>query len=220
MIVLLIILKILLYLLLAILGLILLLLLVPFNYKGHVKTADGFKAEVAVGWAWKLVGVNAQLEGEAVDVTFRIMDKRVYTLKREEAREEEQQLEKQQEPGKAGKARKGPTLKELANRTFLSEILDYAKRVLEILKPKYMHVYGTYGFEDPSLTGMVCGAAGIIKGIVPNARLHLTPDFTQEILELDLRAEGSMQAGSLVYQTLRTVLKKPVRTVLFKREKN
>jgi hypothetical protein len=220
MIVLLIILKILLYLLLVILGLVLLLLLVPFNYKGHVETAEGFRAELAVGWAWKLLGINAELEGEAVDVTFRILDKRVYSLKREQAQEEEQPQSEQQEPGKTRKARKGPSIKDLTNKSVLSEIVDYVKRVLEILKPKYMHIYGTYGFEDPSLTGMVCGAAGVIKGIVPNARLHLTPDFTREILELDLRAEGSMQVGSLAYQTIRTMLKKPVRKIIFKREKN
>ena len=36
-------------------------------------------------------------------------------------------------------------------------------RVLNIAKPKYVHLYGTYGFDDPSLTGMVSGAAAIVR---------------------------------------------------------
>jgi hypothetical protein len=83
-----------------------------------------------------------------------------------------------------------------------------------------MHLYGTYGFEDPSLTGIICGVTGIIKSIIPHARIHLTPDFTREVIDLDLRAEGSMVIGNLAYQTIRTVLKKPVRKVLFKKKKS
>jgi hypothetical protein len=89
--------------------------------------------------------------------------------------------------------------------------------VLNIVKPKYLHLYGTYGFDDPSLTGMACGVTGMINNIIPHARLHLNPDFTQEILDLDLRAEGSMVVGNLAYQTIRTVLKKPIRKILFRK---
>jgi hypothetical protein len=81
-------------------------------------------------------------------------------------------------------------------------------------------LYGTYGFDDPSLTGMVSGAAAIIKAIIPNARVGLYPDFTREVLDLDFRAEGSMTVGSLAYQTIKTALKKPVRKILFRRKKN
>ena len=91
--------------------------------------------------------------------------------------------------------------------------------MLNIVKPKYIHFYGTYGFEDPSVTGIVSGAAAVIKAMLPHAKVGLYPDFTQEIIDLDLLAEGSMTAGSLVYQTIRTVLKKPVRKILFRKKK-
>jgi len=220
MLVLLIIIKILLYILLFIIGLAVLLLLIPFNYSGQVLTADGFRVKVALGWAWKLLGINAEIEGEAYDITLRIFNQRVYKLKNKETLEEEQQPDKQfEKKDKHKKDRKGFSIKELSDKTLINEILEYFKRVLNITKPKYLHLYGTYGFDDPSLTGIVCGAAGIIKSIIPNARLALTPDFTQEIIDLDLRAEGSMIMGSLAYQTIRTVLKKPVRKVLFKKKK-
>lgn len=223
MIVILIILKILLYLLLFILGLALLLLILPFNYAGQVLAADGLKAQFALGWAWKLLGINAEIEGEDVNITLRVLNKKVYKFKGKTDREEEEQTLQQpegKEKEKKKKDRKGPKLKELADRTLINEILEYFRRVLNIAKPKYLHIYGTYGFDDPSLTGIVCGITGIIKSMIPHARLHLTPDFTQEVMDLDLRAEGSMVVGSIAYQTIRTVLKKPVRKILFRKKKS
>jgi hypothetical protein len=97
--------------------------------------------------------------------------------------------------------------------------LEYVKKVVSIARPKYLHLYGTYGFEDPSLTGLACGALGIIRTILPEARLNLNPVFDEEVLDLDFRVQGSMTAGSLAYQTVRTVFKKPVRKVIFNKKK-
>ncbi|HYF82335.1 MAG TPA: DUF2953 domain-containing protein [Clostridia bacterium] len=217
----LIILKILLYLLFFLVGLVLLLLIIPFNYSGQVLASDGLRAQIALGWAWRMLGISAEIEGESVDITLRILDKRVYKLKgREAGTKEEKPEHKPEEKKKEKKTRKGFSLKDIVNREFINEILEYLKRVLDIAKPKYFHLYGTYGFEDPSLTGMACGVSGIISSIIPHARLHLNPDFTQEIMDLDLRAEGSMVVGSLAYQTIRTVFKKPIRKILFRKRKS
>ena len=220
MLVLMIIIKILLYILFFIAGLALLLLLIPINYSGQVLTADGFRMKLAFGWAWKLLGINAEIEGEVVDITLRVLDRKVYKLKQKETVKDEEQPQKKPEKKEKGKKdRREFSIKEIFDRTLLDEILEYFKRVLNIAKPKYLHLYGTYGFDDPSLTGIVCGAAGIIKNMIPHARLGLTPDFSREIIDLDFSAEGSMIVGSLAYQTVRTALKKPVRKILFKKKK-
>lgn len=216
--VLLIILKILLYLLLLTVGFALLLLLLPFSYSGQVLTAEGFSAKVALGWAWKLLGINAEIEGDEYDITFRVFKKKVYTFKNnDEVRKDTNRKPEEKEKKKTEK--RGFDIKELADKALLNEIIEYIKSILNIVRPKYIHLYGTFGFDDPSVTGIICGAAGIIKGIIPNARVSLTPDFSQEILDLDFYVQGSMAAGSLVYRTIRTVFKKPVRKVLFKKKK-
>lgn len=221
MLILLVIIKILLYILLFILGLVMLLLLIPVNYSGQVITAEGLKAEVVVGWAWKLFGINAEMEGEAVAVTLRIFNRRIYRIKNGKAAEEEEVIEELPEnKEKAQKQKKDFSIKDIANRAFIEEIIEYFKRVVGILKPKYLHLYGTYGFEDPSITGILCGATGIINAMIPHARINLNPDFTREVIDLDIRAEGSMTAGSLVYQTIRTLFKRPVRKIWFRRKKS
>ena len=221
MLILLIILKILLYLLLFLLGLALLLLLIPINYAGQVISADGFRAQLAVGWAWKLLGISAEMEGEEVDITLQVLNKRVYRLKGSKTIEKEKKIRKEQgEKKKIKKPGKELGIRDIVDRALIDVILDYFKGVLSIVKPKYLHLYGTYGFEDPSITGIVCGGTGIIKSLIPHARLNLTPDFTREVLDLDVRAEGSMVVGSLAYRTIKTVLKKPVRKILFRKKKS
>jgi hypothetical protein len=221
MLVLMIILKILLYLLLFLIGLILILLIIPVNYRGQVLTAEGFRVQLALGWAGRLFGINAEIEGEAYDITLRVLNKKVYKLKNNEQTEKKEQPEQKTEKKEKDKKKKtGLKLKELTDRTLINEILEYFKRVLNIVKPKYIHLYGTYGFDDPSVTGIVSGAAAVIKAMIPHAKVGLYPDFTQEIIDLDLLAEGSMTVGSLAYQTIRTVLKKPVRKILFRKKKS
>lgn len=220
MVILLIILKIFLYLLLLLLGLALLLLIIPVNYRGQVLTAEGLRVQLAFGWAGKLLGISAEIEGEDYDIALRILNKKVYTHKGKGQEAEKERSEgKTEKKAKDSKRKKGPGFKELTDRTLINEILEYFKRVLNIIKPKYMYLYGTYGFDDPSLTGMVSGAAAIIKAMIPHGRVGLYPDFTREIIDLDLCAEGSMTVGSLAYQTIRTALKKPVRKILFRRKK-
>jgi hypothetical protein len=219
--VLMIIIKILLYILIFVVGLILLLLLIHVNYYSQVLTADGLKIKLALGWAWKLIGINAEVEGEVYDITLRILDRKVYKMKRKETVEEEDQPEKKPENKEKGKkGRRELSIKDFSDRTLIDEALEYIKKVLNIAKPKYLHLYGTYGFDDPSLTGIVCGTVGILKSMIPHGRLGLSPDFSQETIDLDFCVEGSMMVGSLAYQTLRTVLKKPVRKIIFKKKKN
>jgi hypothetical protein len=97
MLILIIILKILIDLLLIFLGLALALLLIPFSYTGQVMTSEGFKAQFVLGWAWKMLGINAEIEGDAYDITFRVMNKRVYKLINRTGREEEKETNKPSE---------------------------------------------------------------------------------------------------------------------------
>lgn len=213
-----IILKIFLYIMLFLAGLAVLLLVIPFSYSGEAMIFEGCKLKINLGWAWNFIKIRADIEDEDVSVTFRVLDKSVYRLKSDKSEEEEEP--KQKEPEKEKKRKKrGPALKDLTNKEFIHEISEYIKKVISIAKPKYLHLYGTYGFDDPAFTGLACGFLGIVKAMVPDARLELSPVFDEEIIDLDFRVQGSMIAGTVAYQTIRTVFKKPVRRILFKKKK-
>lgn len=215
---LLIILKILLYIMIFLAGLILLLLVLPFDYSGQVLTADGFRVKLALRWAWKLLGISAEIEGEDVDIALCLLNARVYKLKGRDTRDKGKHS-KVQKDEKKKKGRKSFELKDVTDKELMNEVIEYIKRMFCIIKPKQLYLSGTYGFDDPSLTGIICGAAGAIKSLIPHANLNLTPDFSQEILEIDLCAEGRIIVGSLAYQTVKTVFKMPVRKILFKKKK-
>jgi len=218
--ILLIIIKILLYLLLIIVGLLLLLLLVPVSYRGRMLTEGGFRAEAAVGWAWRLLGISVELEGDTADVAVTILNRRVLRFNGGKGKEVKAAAAQEPEEEKTAKKKSELGIRDIANKALIEEVISYIKRVLNVIKPKYLHLYGTYGFDDPSATGILAGIVGIIKGMVPHARIALTPDFTREVLDLDFCAEGSMTAVSLVYQTVRTMLRRPVRKLWFRREKS
>ncbi|MGE5631832.1 MAG: DUF2953 domain-containing protein [Caulobacteraceae bacterium] len=221
MLVLTIILKILADLLLTVLGLIVLLLVIPFNYSGQVLVSEGYKVRCSFGWAWKALNIIADVEDEDVDVSLHVFNKRVYKLKsgRTAAKEDQGKTEEEKQKKKEKKEKRGFDIRDFTKKELIEEIFEYIKRIIRIAKPKYMHLYGTYGFDDPSLTGMISGIVGIIRGLVPDAKLHLTPVFDEEIFDLDFRAEGSVAVGSIAYQTVRTALKKPIRKILFKKKK-
>lgn len=215
----LIVLRILLYILLFIIGMILILLIIPVSYSARVLTAGGFSTVLTMGWAWNLLGINAEIKGEDIDAYICIFGKEIYKLKSKEAAEKKDKIEKKHEKkGKRKKGRRGPGIKDIADKALLDAIMTYIKKVLSIAKPKYFYLNGTYSFEDPALTGMVCGAIETIRGIIPGARLNLAPDFAGDEIDIDFRTGGRMIMGSLAVQTVRTILKKPVRKVLFKRE--
>lgn len=217
----LIILKIFLYVLLSLLGLVALLMIIPINYRGQVLTAGGLRTQLNLGWAGRLFGINAEIEGQDLDITLQVLGKNACKLKsRGTGTKKEKPEQKPEKAEKEKKEQRRPSLRELTDKAVINEILGYSKRVLNIAKPKYVHLYGTYGFDDPSLTGMACGAAAIIEAMIPYGRIRLYPDFTREIIDLDFRAEGSMVLGNLAYQTLRTAFKKPLRKILFKKKKS
>lgn len=216
-----IVLKILLYMLLFFVGLLILLLSVPFNYSGEFQLADGIRVRCDVGWAWRLIHVAVDVADGENDVSVYILNRRILKIKQKTGEEiEEAGGEKKAEEENGGKKeRRGPSLKELTDKCLINEVLAYLKKILKLAKPKYFHLKGTYGFDDPSLTGMTCGVLSIIRSCIPNAKIYMNPSFTEEVFELEAAAEGSMIAGILTYETIRMIFKKPVRRIVFKKKR-
>ncbi len=215
------ILKLLLYLFLAFISFVLLILLLPVTYSGEVLFAGGVAANYRFGWPWKIFNVKGSYNEDKLEMGLYLANLRILKLNLDKMENQfkDKKVNKEDKPKNESKKEKkeAKNLGDFFDTGLLKEFLAYAKRILKILKPKYMHLKGTYGFEDPALTGMVCGAVNVVNAVVPNAKIDLYPDFTDEVLEIDFKAEGRVVAGRLLFQTLRTFLKKDIRKKIFKK---
>ena len=104
-------------------------------------------------------------------------------------------------------------------KNLIIELFKYFKDIINIVKPKHFIISGVYGFEDPSLTGMLLGVISIIKGAVPNAQIYVNPVFEEETINLKGEIYGDIKGCVVCYRTIKLIIKKDVRQYLFKKSK-
>lgn len=66
---------------------------------------------------------------------------------------------------------------------------ERGKKILKHVLPKKVRGYIRFGFEDPSTTGQLLGAAGLLLPVIPE-KLRLIPDFQEQCLEADVTVRG------------------------------
>ena len=97
-------------------------------------------------------------------------------------------------------------LQEEDNREGLSQLVSELLQFLKKLLPQRFLLSGTFGTEDPALTGWLCGLASFVYAAFPE-EIDLTPDFTEEILEGRFFLSGRMrlvQVLQLLYRLRRS----------------
>lgn len=215
---LLLILKIILYLFAALLLILVTLLIVPFTYKGEAEVYGGITFSYRIGWFWNLFNIRGTRGEEQQTTAVYLANKKLFTVKTPKNKEEEQE-EPDEAKVKEAEGKKDNDLKSLFDTKLIKEAFSYLNKVVRQISPKYLHLYGTYGFDDPSITGMTAGFIYTLQGVWPQSRIHLQPSFIEEIIELELKAAGRVYAGKLVWDTGRFLLKPEVRTKVFKKKK-
>lgn len=212
------ILRIILYILAALLLILMTLLIVPFSYKGEAAVYGEVSFSYRVGWFWNLFNIKGIKAGEDLKTEVYLGNKRLFTVKTKEQLEDEPEKDEKNKDDKEA-AKKVNNLKSMFDITLIKEAFAYLKKIIKQISPKYLHLHGTYGFDDPSITGMTAGFIYTLQGVWPQSKINLQPSFTEEILELDFKATGNISAGKLVWDTAKFLLKKDVRTKIFKRNK-
>ena len=105
-------------------------------------------------------------------------------------------------------------------------ILSYTKdmlvRLLRALRPKRFKVSGVIGFEDPSVTGQVLGAVGVITALT-GMDIVLRGNFEEKEITVRGVMAGKVTLWALLWPIARWALRKPiwkiVKPMLFRREK-
>ena len=104
------------------------------------------------------------------------------------------------------------------NRKIIIDLmLQTAKKMLKILKPKRFLVTGTVGFSDPSTTGLfvgACEAAVEYFDIRKNVQLGGNFDTSKTEARLKINVKGSVSIARMALPIIRLWLKKPIRTLI------
>ncbi len=209
----LILLKILIILICILLAILMLILFIPFQYfmNGKIDGSIGGKGEAR--WIFGLVKVIVYKYEDEPEINIIVCGLNIYSRKLIEENNEK----KEKKASKKKKTKKEPKSKRNIGKNLLVEIFYYFKDIINIVKPKYFRISGVYGFEDPSLTGMLLGIISIIKGAVPKAKIDVNPVFEEEIINIEVEIYGDIKVCVICYRTIKLIIKKEVRKFLFKK---
>lgn len=88
------------------------------------------------------------------------------------------------------------------------KFLRYLKDIYNIVKPSNFKLYGSYGFEDPSLTGIILGGISVIRRVIPNAEIYVNPVFERKNVNINIEICGDVHFNLIFYKTLKLFIKK------------
>ena len=207
--------KILLILLCILLSILMLILFIPFEYFLNGKINDNAEGKAEIRWIFGIIRIIICKYEDKPEMKIIICGLNIYNKKLTKVNSEE----KQKKPKKHKKQKEESKLKRNIGKNLILELFKYFKDIINIVKPKYFRISGVYGFEDPSLTGMLLGIISIIKGAVPNAQIYVNPVFEEETINIEAEIYGNIKVCVICYRTLKILIKKDVRKNLFKKSK-
>jgi hypothetical protein len=93
---------------------------------------------------------------------------------------------------------------------FTKPLKKHAKRYTNILdliktiRPEHIKLQSSYGFEDPSVTGMICGTFDILSQYIVLDDLYNNPDFYTQFDYFKISAEAEIDLFSTLIRILKT----------------
>ncbi|MBU3170587.1 DUF2953 domain-containing protein [Clostridium estertheticum] len=210
------ILRILLYLLIFTFGIILLFLIIPFEYYISSKIDEKINVDITLLFFKKIIKVMVRHEDTKETFLIKIMGLRIIRkeIKSPGIKIEKEEMEKN---NKNSKKKSSFNIRDYIEREFINDLINYFKDIINIVKPKTVKINGVYGFDDPSLTGMICGIIPLISNLIPKSDINLQPVFDDEIIEIECDVHGKISLLSAIIKTLRFVFKKNNRQKIFKK---
>lgn len=204
-----IILKILLIALCILISILILILFIPFGYFLTGKINDNVEGNIEIKWMFGLIRIVICKGKNNPEIGLSICRLNIYNKKliKKTNSKKEKNLKKRFKSRNIGKE-------------LLIELYNYCKDILCLIKPKHFKINGVYGFDDPSVTGMILGAVNMINGTIPNAEININPVFDEKIINIEAKTCGDIKIYLICYRTLKLLMKRNVRQSLFKKSKS
>lgn len=101
--------------------------------------------------------------------------------------------------------------RELLERETFNSLLELCKKVWSEIRPRTLSFKGKVGFADPYYTGLL---AAVAYGL-SRENVNLEPDFSRPVCEFTLQMEGQIFLGILFYYFLYSLLRRPLRSIVW-----
>ena len=186
-------------------------LFIPVKYRGKAYIRDDFSGEAYVTWLFGVIKFTMfkREEDSKIRLKFNFCGANI-SINQRKKNKHKTNVKKEKTKRKNGFSTK-----------LINIFYNYLKDILAILKPEHFSVVGTYGFEDPSITGIVCAFIGVINGAFPLSTINLQPIFEEENNDIKIEIYGRIINCVILTRTLKLIMKKEVRKIIFsKKEKN
>lgn len=185
------------------------LLSVPLAFEARGRLAqDKRRLEGKLTWGWGLLAATVGVAGRQTSIRLRLAGMGLPTPRRKHP------TVKAKTPGKkAGRKRErhGFDLSMVStalSRKLLAVAFVYLKTLFRSLRLR-LQVTGTYGTDDPALTGLLAGLFAALHA--EHLNLDLGPDFDGPILDVAGETSGRIIPIVILWLTIRLLLAKPVR---------
>lgn len=184
---------------------ILLFISTPFRYELMINLTDEIKGKGEVRFLFGIIKIEiSKYDGKPI--------LKVYLTKITVFSKEITFDKKEKEKGKEkDKKSRNTKTKKFFNKQFLGELKNYIMNIIYLIKPEKFQVSGVYGFEDPSITGLICA----IRPFVNFCDMNITPDFEEDNTDITVFIIGGFNLIVIGFKTLQFILNKKVRKIIF-----
>ena len=91
----------------------------------------------------------------------------------------------------------------------IKKIIEYAQKILDILKPKKSEVKVIFGTGNAAITGKMMGVFAILKTKYKN--LNVISDFEKKTLKIDINANGHITLIRIIRLTIQFMYEKSIK---------
>ena len=184
--------------------LIMLLVVTSLKYKIEVNLADEISGRIGIEVLFCILKIEVSRYEQ--NNMFNIYLSKIAVISKEINFDKNERYRK--EKNKKSKHKK---FKNLFNRQLFQEIKYYCFDIIELIKPEKFEVRGTYAFDDPSITGVICA----IRPFISFCDLNITPDFEGNDSDITVIIKGKVRLIVIGFRTLKFILNKRVRKIIF-----
>ena len=184
---------------------IMLVFFVPIFFNIQVSKYNGLVLWVKVNWLFNALYCYIEKRGSQKPVAIvRILGLKI-PIERERAQKKKKEKIKKE---------KKYDFRVLLNKSFLTKVFEFIKKVLKHIVPQEFRARLSYGFDNPANTGILCGFTALFSAYYSGYDICLDPIFDQEILEGELSLKGRLLCFVITYYVLQLVLSKTFRKTI------